>query len=82
MLSMHGIADHHGWLAALETIGAVMLIMPRVRKIGLVILLLVFVGATVIILRAGHLPIYLVLYAGTALFIYQLSGTRVVSPKR
>jgi hypothetical protein len=71
MASATGFHDHHFWLAGLEIVGALALLMPALQGVGLGILLLVYAIAAVITIHAGHLPIYLILYAGTAVFLVQ-----------
>jgi len=71
MLSAHGLRDHHAWLPALEIVGALLLIVRRFRIVGLVILLLVFAIAGVITVHAERVPLYLILYAGTAVYLAQ-----------
>ena len=75
--AMHGavsLRDHHAWLPALEILGAVLLLGRRVQRAGLVILLAVYLIAAVVTLHMGHLPLYLVLYAGTAIFLVRSEG--------
>lgn len=74
ILSLNGLRSHHAWVAALEIIGALLLIVRRSRIVGLVILLLVFTLAGVITVRSGHIPLYLMLYAGTAVLVAQLAA--------
>jgi hypothetical protein len=70
--AMHGatgLRDHRVWLPALEILGALLLLGRRVQRVGLAILLAVYLIAAAITLHMGHLPIYLLLYAGTAIFL-------------
>jgi len=70
MTDARGLRDHHIWLAALEIIGALLLLSSAaLQHVGLVILLAVYAVAAVVTIHAGHLPIYLALYAGTALYL-------------
>jgi hypothetical protein len=71
MVVAKGVLDHHFWLAALEIVGALLLLVATLQRIGLVILLAVYTVAALITIHAGHLPIYLALYAGTAVFLVQ-----------
>lgn len=66
-----GPHDHHAWLAGVEIVGALLLLMPRSRRTGLVLLLLVYGVATALTVRSGQVPFHLVLYAGTAIFLAQ-----------
>lgn len=63
------LRDHHAWLPAFEILGALLLLGRRVQRVGLVILLAVYLLAAVLTLHMGHLPVYLLLYAGTAIFL-------------
>lgn len=65
------LSDHQAWLPAIEIIGAVLLIVGRTRLAGLVILLAVYTFAAVHTVHSGHVPLDLILYAGTAVFIAQ-----------
>ena len=66
-----GIADHHFWLAAVEIVAALLLLARRTQIVGMVLLLAVYAVATIITLHVGHLPLYLVIYAGAAIAIVQ-----------
>jgi hypothetical protein len=65
------LSDHQAWLPAIEIIGVVLLIVGRTRLAGLVILLAVYAFAAVHTVHSGHVPLDLILYAGTAVFIAQ-----------
>jgi hypothetical protein len=69
-----GSADHHFWLAVVEILGALLLAWRRTQMAGLVVLLGVYAIATIITLHAGHLPLYLILYAGAAVAIARDGG--------
>lgn len=74
MIAARGLRDHHIWLAAVEIIGALMLLTPTLQRVGLSVLLAVYAVAAVITIHGGHIPIYLALYAGTAVFLVQESA--------
>lgn len=76
MVSTTGPRDHHTWLPALEIVGALLLLSVTLQRAGLVILLCVYALAAIITIHSGHLPIYLLLYAGTALFLVQTGSDR------
>ena len=73
MTSAHGLADHHFWLAAIEILAALGLLLRALRRPALVLLLLVYLLAAFVTLHVGHLPIYLALYAASAVCVVQLS---------
>ncbi len=73
IVAARGISDHHFWLAAIEILAVLGLLWPPVRRASLVLLLLVYLCAAVITLHLGHLPIYLVLYAASAVCVVQLA---------
>lgn len=66
-----GPHDHHAWLAALEIVGALLLLVLQTRRAGLVLLLFVYGVATALTVQNGQVPFHLVLYAGTAIFLAQ-----------
>lgn len=72
MTNAKSISDHRAWLPVIEIIGVVLLLVRRTATAGLVILLVVYGFATIHALHSGHIPLDLVLYAGTAVFIAQL----------
>jgi hypothetical protein len=70
--AMHGavsLRDHRAWLPAFEILGALLLLGRRLQRAGLAILLAVYLIAGVLTLHMGHLPVYLLLYAGAAIFL-------------
>lgn len=69
MAGAASFADHHAWLAALEIVAAALLLPRRTRLAGLVVLLLVYAVAAVVTLHLGRLPIYLLLYAASAVLV-------------
>lgn len=71
MVQTHGLTDHHTWLAGLEIVGALLLLGRQLQRIGLALLLIVYAIAAALIVHQGHLPLFLVLYAGTAIFLVQ-----------
>ena len=72
----HGVHDHHAWLAAIEMVAALMLLPARTRAVGLSILLVVYATAMLLTIHAGGMPIHLVLYAGTAIFLVSSGRSR------
>jgi hypothetical protein len=80
LVHAHGARDHHAWLAVVECVGAVLLVPRRTRRTGLVVLLAVFTVAIVLTLHARALPMHLVLYAGTTIFVAQRSVTAPAAP--
>jgi hypothetical protein len=72
MVDAQSLSDHRAWLPALEIIGAILLIMRRTTIAGVVILLAVYAFAAIHDLHSGHIPLHLVLFAGTAVLIAQL----------
>lgn len=76
VLQARGVHDHHAWLGSVELAGAVLLIPRRARTFGLAVLLAVHAIAIVLTVHAGRIPIHLVLYAGTAIFVAADGGAR------
>ena len=72
MTTARSMSDHRAWLPVLEIIGVVLLLVRRTAIAGVVLLLVVYGFAAVHSLHSGHIPLDLVLYAGTAVFIAQL----------
>jgi hypothetical protein len=68
------LSDHRAWLPAIEILGAVLLIVGRTRLVGLVILLIVYAVVAVHNVHSGQVPLDLILFAGTAVFVAQLRG--------
>lgn len=66
------LSDHRAWLPAIEIIGAALLIVGRTRLAGLVILLAVYAVVAVHSVHTGGVPLDLILFAGTAVFVAQL----------
>ncbi len=73
MASARGMTDHHFWLAAIEILAVLGLLWRPARRAALVLLLLVYLFAAFITLHLGHLPIYLALYAASAVCVVQLT---------
>ena len=65
--SASGHLDHHTWLATIEIVSALGLLLRPIRWAALALLLTVFVLAAIITLRAGRAPTYLILYAASAI---------------
>jgi hypothetical protein len=72
MTTAKSINDHRAWLPVIEIVGVVLLVVRRTAIAGLVVLLAVYGFAAIHSLHSGHIPLDLVLYAGTAVFIAQL----------
>jgi hypothetical protein len=72
MADAQSLADHRAWLPAIEIIGVILLLVPRVRMAGMVVLLAVYGFAAIHAIHMGHVPLDLLLFAGTAVFIAQL----------
>ncbi len=72
MADARSLADHRAWLPAIEIIGVILLLVPRARMAGIVVLLAVYGFAAVHAIHKGYVPLDLLLYAGTAVFIAQL----------
>jgi uncharacterized membrane protein YphA (DoxX/SURF4 family) len=71
----NGRLDHHSWLALLEIIAAIGLLFPRTRRVGLALLLAVFVLASIITMHSGRAPTYLFLYAASAVAAAQMGSS-------
>jgi len=72
MADAQSLADHRAWLPAVEIIGVILLLVPRARMAGMVALLAVYGFAAIHAIHTGHVPLNLLLYAGTAVFIARL----------
>jgi hypothetical protein len=72
MADAESLADHRAWLPAIEIIGVILLLVQRTRMAGMVVLLAVYGFAAIHAIHTGHVPIDLLLYAGTAVFIARL----------
>ena len=72
MADAQSLAEHRAWLPAIEIIGVILLLVPRVRMAGMVVLLAVYGFAAIHAIHMGHVPLDLLLFAGTAVFIAQL----------
>jgi len=69
-----GLADHHFWLAAIEIVASLLLLVRRTQRVGLSLLLAVFSVAIVLNLVSGGLPFGLVLFGASAVTIVLLDG--------
>ena len=76
MVAARGVSDHHFWLPVIEIVGALLLLLSRTQRAGLAILLVVYAVAGVVTIHSGHLPVYLLLYAGSAALLVQLERER------
>lgn len=74
MLVATSVTDHHFWLAALEIVGAILLLVRRAQLAGLVVLLVVYAIAATHELLRGHSVVSLVLFAASAAAIVLLDG--------
>ena len=73
MTAARGVSDHHFWLAAIEMVAALGLLFAVTRRAALVLLLLVYALAAIVTMHRGHLPVYLVLYAASAVCLVQVT---------
>jgi hypothetical protein len=71
------VSPHHAVLAAVEIIGALMLISRRTQLIGAAVLLCVFATAQVISASNGQWPTHYLQYAASTLVIVLLSRRRM-----
>ena len=66
----HGGPDlHMGFLVALESVGAVLFLIPRTLRVGAVALLIVLLGGFAVHVARGELEVQLLIYAAGVWFV-------------
>jgi hypothetical protein len=66
------LTDHHFWLAAIEIIASLLLLVRRSQRVGLGLLLAVFAVVTIHDIATGGLPFALLLFGASAVTIVLL----------